>query len=239
MSLTQKVIDANIALHSKLAANYQTCEPHFRPENVAKVEHRLATLVAETRAERLLDLGCGTGFMIDIAKRHVRHIVGVDVTPAMLERVDRSGPASIELVNQDTGTYSPAPGSFELVTAYSFLHHLADLGPTFRTASAALCRGGRFYADLDPNFYFWESINALGAPRCISCPRPTGDRGGDIQGRGDGGEVRRLARGLQSRRVRQRRRGRLQGGEPARATPGGGLQPGSRSITTGSLARAP
>lgn len=161
MSLIQKVIDANIALHSKLAANYQACEPHFRPENVAKVEHRLAALVAETQADRLLDLGCGTGFMIDIAKRHVRHIVGVDVTPAMLERVDRSGPATIEIVNQDTGTYAPAPGSFDLVTAYSFLHHLADLGPTLQTASAALRRGGRFYADLDPNFYFWQSINGL------------------------------------------------------------------------------
>jgi SAM-dependent methyltransferase len=106
-------------------------------------------------------LGCGTGFMIDIAKRHVRHIVGVDVTPAMLDRVDRSGPATIEVVNHDTGTYSPDPGSFELVTAYSFLHHLAELGPTLRTASAALRRGGRFYADLEPNFYFWESINGL------------------------------------------------------------------------------
>lgn len=161
MSLTQKVIDANIALHSKLAASYRSCEPHFRPENVARVERRLAGLVARTGNERLLDLGCGTGFMIDIAKRHVRHIVGVDVTPAMLERVDRSGPAVVETVNQDTGTYAPEPGRFDLVTAYSFLHHLAELGPTLRTASAALRPGGMFYADLEPNFYFWESVSGL------------------------------------------------------------------------------
>lgn len=133
--LIQKVIEANIAVHSKLAAHYQTCEPHFRPENVAKVEARLADLARETHAERLLDLGCGTGFMINIAKHHVRHIVGVDVTQPMLDRVDRSGPATIELVNSDTGSYPAAPGSFQMVTAYSFLHHLAELGPTFRTAA--------------------------------------------------------------------------------------------------------
>jgi SAM-dependent methyltransferase len=161
MSLTQRVIDANIAVHSKLAAHYQECEPHFRPENVAKVERRLAALVRETRADSLLDLGCGTGFIIDIAKPHVRRIVGIDVTPAMLERVDRTGPASIDLVNHDTGSYPVAPGTFQLVTAYSFLHHLADLAPTFRTASTALGAGGRFYADLDPNWYFWDSINRL------------------------------------------------------------------------------
>jgi ubiquinone/menaquinone biosynthesis C-methylase UbiE len=166
MSLTQKVIDANVAVHSRLAAHYESCEPHFRLENVAKVEHRIAALVSQTKASSLLDLGCGTGFVVNIAKRHVQRIVGVDVTPAMLEKVDRSGVASVEVVQQDTGTYSPQAGSFQIVTAYSFLHHLAERTPTFRTAHHALGPGGKFYADLDPNFYFWDSIRALdpGAP---------------------------------------------------------------------------
>ena len=161
MSLTQKVIEANIAVHSKLAAQYQQCEPHFRPENVAKVERRLVGLVKETHAQKMLDLGCGTGFMINIARPHLHHIIGVDVTAAMIERVDKSGPAKIEVVNHDTGTYPAEPGTFQLVTAYSFLHHLAELLPTFRTASRALAPGGKFYADLDPNFYFWEGIHKL------------------------------------------------------------------------------
>ncbi len=160
-SLTQKVIEANIAVHSKLAAHYQTCEPHFRPENVAKVGRRLAALAQATNATSLLDLGCGTGFMINLAKQHVRRITGVDVTQPMLDRVDRSGAAAIELVNHDTGTYPVSPGAYQLVTAYSFLHHLADVVPTFRTASRALISGGKFYADLDPNFYFWEGIHRL------------------------------------------------------------------------------
>lgn len=163
MSLTQRVIDANIAVHSRLASRYRDCEPHFRPENVAKVQARLAALVSATHAEQVLDLGCGTGFIIDLVKFHARRVVGVDVTPAMLERVDLSGPARIELVNEDTGTYSPEPGTFQLVTAYSFLHHLAELPPTLRTASLALVPGGKFYADLEPNFYFWESIHGLAA----------------------------------------------------------------------------
>jgi ubiquinone/menaquinone biosynthesis C-methylase UbiE len=162
MSLTKKVIEANIAVHSKLAAQYQQCEPHFRPENVAKVERRLVDLIKKTRAQKMLDLGCGTGFMINIARPHLHHIIGVDVTAAMLERVDKSGPAKIEVVNHDTGTYPAEPGTFQLVTAYSFLHHLAELLPTFRTASRALAPGGKFYADLDPNFYFWEGIYKLG-----------------------------------------------------------------------------
>jgi len=160
-NLTRKVIAANIAVHSRLAAGYQAGEPHFRPENVAKVERRFAALAQAANAENLLDLGCGTGFMINIAKKYVRRITGVDVTQPMLDRVDRSGAARIELVNHDSGTYPAAPGAFQLVTAYSFLHHLAELGPTFRTAGRALAPGGKFYADLEPNFYFWAGIAQL------------------------------------------------------------------------------
>lgn len=159
--LIQKVIDANVAVHTRLAEHYQSCEPHFRPENVAKVETIIAGLVAQTRARSALDLGCGTGFVIQILKQHVERITGVDVTAAMLERVDRSGKTAIDLVQHDTGTYPVAAGAYQLVTAYSFLHHLCDLAPTLHTAARALEPGGRFYADLDPNYYFWEGINRL------------------------------------------------------------------------------
>jgi len=160
-SLSKKVIDANIEVHSKLAAHYQTCEPHFRPENVAKVSRRFADVAKMAKAESVLDLGCGTGFMIEIAKPHVRRIVGVDVTQAMLDRVNRSGSAAIELFNHDTGSFPVEEGGFQVVTAYSFLHHLAELEATLATAYKALVSGGKFYADLDPNYYFWQSVNAL------------------------------------------------------------------------------
>lgn len=155
-----EVIKANITVHSKIATLYKN-EPHFRPENISVVEAALKALVAETSATKLLDLGCGTGFMINLAKHHVRRIVGVDVTRAMLDQVDTTGPAKIELHEHDTGSFPAEAGAFDLVTAYSFLHHLYDIAPTCATAAKALRKGGKFYADLDPNFYFWEAIKEL------------------------------------------------------------------------------
>lgn len=158
---SRDVAEANVALHTKLAESYQSCEPHFRPENVAKVERKLTKVIEATAAQRLLDLGCGTGFIIDIAKKHVKEIHGVDMTPAMLERVDRSGSAEITLHEGDTGSFEPEAGFFDVVTAYSFLHHLYELGPTLRTAARALKPGGKFYADLEPNRHFWDAIGEL------------------------------------------------------------------------------
>jgi ubiquinone/menaquinone biosynthesis C-methylase UbiE len=157
----KQVIEANIALHTQLAEHYNSCEPHFRPENIAKVEAIVKNLCLECKVTHLVDLGCGTGFMINIAKKYVKNIIGVDITPAMLNKVDTSGNAEITLIQSDTGNVSLANESAQLVTAYSFLHHLFDIKPTLETAFKVLTLGGSFYADLDPNYYFWEQVNKL------------------------------------------------------------------------------
>ena len=136
-------------------------EPHWRPENVALVDAKINKLVRETHAKRAMDLGCGTGFMINLLKKYVPSIVGVDATQAMLDEVDRSGSADIKLLCHDTGTLDIESGSFDLVTCYSFLHHLYDITPTLNVASKALRPGGKFYADLEPNRAFWQQIEAL------------------------------------------------------------------------------
>jgi len=157
----EEVIKANIALHSKMADEYSTCEPHFRPENINKVENKLSQIFKEVNAENLLDLGCGTGFIINIAKKYLKHIDGVDVTQAMMDKVDTSGPAVINLHNHDTGTFPVKNDYYDVVTGYSFLHHLYDINPTLNTAYTGLKPGGKFYCDLDPNYYYWESIHKL------------------------------------------------------------------------------
>ena len=164
----QKAIAANIEVHSRLAAGYNQNEPHFRPESIARVNNIVAQLARDVSATRALDLGCGTGFMINILKQHVNHITGVDVTPAMLERVDKSGKATIELITSDTGTVMLPANSYDLATAYTFLDHLYDMQPTFATAYRALKPGGKFYADLSPNYFFWQAMKQLDRTRSYS-----------------------------------------------------------------------
>jgi SAM-dependent methyltransferase len=157
----QEVIDANQKVHTALAAVYNSSEPQFRPENVAHVESKLQCIFNRTNARRLLDLGCGTGFIINIAKKYVAEIDGVDVTEAMTRQVDRSGNATIRLHLQDAGAFLAEAGAYDVVTAYSFLHHLYDIRPTLATAARALRPGGQFYADLEPNHVFWNAIKGL------------------------------------------------------------------------------
>jgi ubiquinone/menaquinone biosynthesis C-methylase UbiE len=155
------VLEANEAVHTRLAADYNSSEPHFRPENVRRVTGTVQSLAAKTRGRSLLDLGCGTGFVINIAKPFFRVIDGVDVCQAMLDQVDRSGAAEVNLFRSDTAVFAAPHAPYDLVTAYSFLHHLYDIGPTLENAYRLLADGGRLYVDLEPNYFFWEAVRNL------------------------------------------------------------------------------
>jgi ubiquinone/menaquinone biosynthesis C-methylase UbiE len=158
-------ISANIAVHSAMANDYNAIEPHFRPESIKRVDEIIHKIHSENNFSKVLDLGCGTGFMINIVKKYASEIVGVDVTQAMMDKVDKSGNISIELINSDTGTVLLPKNHFDLATAYTFLDHLYDMQPTFSNAYNALREGGVFYADLSPNYYFWNDVKKVDATK--------------------------------------------------------------------------
>lgn len=165
----EDVVNANIVVFGTLAAHYNETEPHFLPENRARVGAVLKQVLADAGCAegqgKMLDLGCGTGFMIDLGKPLCREIHGVDISHAMLSRVDKSGPCEVTLSNAETGSMDVPRDHFDVATAYSFLHHLKDIQPTLQRTFEALRNGGRLYADLEPNGYFLEAISALDRSR--------------------------------------------------------------------------
>lgn len=156
----QEVLKANIEYHSALAETYDTTQPHYRPENVERVGQTLNGLAQRTAGKMLLDIGCGTGFIINIARRCFNRVVGVDVTRKMLDKVEvKEG--NVQLVLADSAAIPFPAETFDVCTAYGVLHHLQDLGPTLREAFRCLQPGGIFYADQDPNRYYWELMHQL------------------------------------------------------------------------------
>lgn len=151
---------ANIAYHSALASRYDKEQPHFRPENIARVYDTLNNLISVTGNDALLDLGCGTGFIINVARTLFKRVVGVDITAEMLGQVDCSRD-HVEAYLADSSNTALPSGSFDICTAYGFLHHLCEIKPTLQEAYRILRPGGIFYADQDPNHYYWDMIKKM------------------------------------------------------------------------------
>lgn len=157
-----KVQLANIELHTKLSHVYNTDEPHWRPENVKRVTDIVRALKDKVKAESMADLGCGTGFMINIGRElGVKNIYGVDITPAMLSQVKTGGDSKVTLYRARSDETPIQNESVELVTAYTFLSHLERPEDTYAEAYRILKKGGCFYSDLDPNAAMWGALDAI------------------------------------------------------------------------------
>jgi ubiquinone/menaquinone biosynthesis C-methylase UbiE len=158
----EKVLEANIKLHTHLADTYKSNEPHYNKENVLRVEKNLKDLQKRTNGKILLDVGCGMGFIIDIAKKYFSNIQGIDITQAMLDKIDtRHEKGKIEVRIAEIEKMPFAHNSFDVCTAYAVIHHLHALKPAFKDIYRVLRPGGVFYTDTDPNYYFWEAFKGL------------------------------------------------------------------------------
>lgn len=154
------VVQSNIAVHTRMARDYVRDEPHYRPENQAKVKANLERLAERTGTSRLLDIGCGAGFVIDLMHGTFSEIHGLDATQAMLAQIDTSS-GNITLHEGMAESLPFEDDSFDLVTAYSVFHHLADHRPVLVEAHRVLRPGGILYVDLEPNRAFWQAIEEV------------------------------------------------------------------------------
>jgi len=87
-----EAIKANIYVHSFLAnaGEYQK-SPHFLPENrqkVRKILERVTAPLAGRPDSKVIDFGCGTGFLMDLMKDLFTEVHGVDITLDMMNKVD-------------------------------------------------------------------------------------------------------------------------------------------------------
>lgn len=104
-----------------------------------------------TPHDRVVDLGCGTGMVTLPAAERAGCVVGLDMTPAMLRRLQRKSgrqPAARApaLIQGDARRLPLADGSCSIVTTSFMLLHLttAEKQQVFREVHRVLAPDGRF-----------------------------------------------------------------------------------------------
>lgn len=102
------------------------------------------------RADRVLEIGCGMGrYTIPLARQGWR-LEGTDLSPHLLQLLREYAP-DLDLPLHACDITEPTfEGPFDAVLGFFVLHHLGDLGGTFRAVRALLKPGGRAVF-LEPN----------------------------------------------------------------------------------------
>lgn len=151
------VLARELAYHERLYSGF--AQQHFAlPAVRALRTHMVQRILKVTRANnstRVLSLGCGIGDTELLLAPHVEEVVGVDLSPAAVRQAttdaDQAGIRNVRFVE---GSLFDMRGSFDVVIAIFFLHHLSDMALAASPRKIrSLLRGGGVFYSLDPNRY--------------------------------------------------------------------------------------
>jgi len=111
------------------------------------VEAAVRETIGSESIDSLLDLGTGTGRMLELLASLATRAVGIDQSPQMLAvaraRLERSGLRNAQLRQGDLYALPVEPYSFDLVILHQVLHYLDEPSRAIREAARALRPGGR------------------------------------------------------------------------------------------------
>jgi len=137
-------------IYSRFAASY---EARMRGELKYAGPERLwvevEAVIGERAGLRMLDLACGSGLMGVCAKARAAELVGIDLSPEMIELArardiyDRLEAAEI------TAWLAEGGDAFDLILCCDSLIYFGDLAPVMRAAASRLAPGGLFAVSME------------------------------------------------------------------------------------------
>lgn len=103
----------------------------------------LEKLLGNLKGKRVLDIGCGTGRIIQMLREKGAEIVALDISEEMVNTVRRKFP-DLECVVGDSDELPFKDESFDLVLGLFWIVHLGNLRASFDEVYRVLKKGGRF-----------------------------------------------------------------------------------------------
>ncbi|MGE4372127.1 MAG: ArsR/SmtB family transcription factor [Xanthobacter sp.] len=113
----------------------------------AAVEQAVRDILADRPIRALLDLGTGTGRMLELFAPDIERGLGLDLSPDMLAvartHLDHAGIRNCQLRQSDIYAIPAPRDSFDAVIIHQVLHFLDDAGRAIAEAARVLRPGGR------------------------------------------------------------------------------------------------
>jgi ubiquinone/menaquinone biosynthesis C-methylase UbiE/DNA-binding transcriptional ArsR family regulator len=140
-----------------------------------RVQASLARLIGRARVAFAVDIGTGTGSLLDTLAKVSTQVEGIDLSHQMLTiaraRVLERGLANVGVRYGDAQDLPFAASSVDLITLHQVLHFLDQPERLFAEAARVLKPGGRlFVVDFEPHAV--ESLRTDHAHRRLGFPEP-------------------------------------------------------------------
>lgn len=128
---------------TRQAVGFSTA-PGIRDEDALRL---LVEASGAGSGDTVLDVACGPGLVVAAFARVCRHVTGIDLTPAMIERARAlAGERGLANVTLTVGDVLPLPygdDAFSVVVSRFAFHHFPDPGAVLREMTRVCRPGGR------------------------------------------------------------------------------------------------
>ncbi len=160
--------EREISLHRHRAAEYRLrYGPEFARLYQAHWNEVLLRMLPQG-VTTVLDVGCGSGIMLEQLVGRYPEVTGVDLSPEMLSLVPPAVAESCRLICAPLESVDLPPSSFDAVICRGVLHHLPDLDGGLRRIHSLLRPGGCLVASepcadsylLRAPRWLWRSFSA-------------------------------------------------------------------------------
>ncbi|MGL4635677.1 MAG: ArsR/SmtB family transcription factor [Beijerinckiaceae bacterium] len=146
-----RMADSYFARH---AGDWDQLRTLHVPESA--VENALIAAIGDGPFRASLDLGTGTGRMLELLAVRSARAIGVDTSPAMLSvaraNLERSGLKNAQVRQGDIYALPVERDGYDVVVIHQVLHYLDDPARAIREATRTLRPGGRlFVVDFAPH----------------------------------------------------------------------------------------
>jgi ubiquinone/menaquinone biosynthesis C-methylase UbiE len=160
--------------YDSVAADYST---RYDRNDYSGVADAVTAFLSDARAS-VLEVGCGTGHWLDLARHTARPVVGVDLAARMLD-VAHATARDAHLIRARAEALPFAAHCFDRVFCINALHHFTDPGLFVREAFRVIRPGGAVLSiGLDPHTGQdrWWIYEYFPEARVADCQRylPTG-----------------------------------------------------------------
>lgn len=134
-------LDAYQALAERYAANIDT-----KPHNAYYERPATLALLPDVNGQRVFDAGCGPGWYAEWLLDHGASVVGVDVSPNMIDfaRQRTGNRADLRVASLDHPLDFAATGAFDLVLSSLVIHYVKNLAGLLAEFNRILRDGGLF-----------------------------------------------------------------------------------------------
>lgn len=158
MSVKDRVKNANRIFYDIVGSSYEKLDGRRTGGLKNYLAWQLDFISKKTGSGSILDLGCGSGFVSNIAKDYFIKRYAIDISPKMLEIIDDD---TLIKINSDADSIPIESESLDCVVTFAVLHHCYTYDQMFHEIHRVLRKGGIYYSDHDMDAQFFKRFKPL------------------------------------------------------------------------------